>query len=188
MTKTIESLRKSLIETRKQLDEVREQKRALLWNFRGRNITEQQYHEEYQRLIKEEIGLASRVEQLEFDLLLLQLKSELEANRHITVYFRPLTRGYPNEFGAPQILGLQVKLPCNHGLDIIKYISELKKKDKTQAKLLMTRLLDTIAEIKRIETGTHGVHEFRVICPTCNAQYALAIELKPVPRSQPIHE
>ena len=183
MTKTIESLRKTLIQTRKQLDEVREQKRALLWNFRGRNITEQQYHEEYQRLTKEEIGLASRVEQLEFDLLLQRLKNELEANKHITVYFRSLTRGHPNEFGAPQILGVEIKLPCNHTINFPQYISELKKTDKTAARLLASRLLDTIMEIQRIEEGTRGVREFRIVCPTCKAQYGMTIELKAIPKA-----
>jgi len=179
----VESLRKSLIETRKKLDEVREDKRALLWQLRGHNITREEYDKQYQQLIQQERELASKVEQLEFDLLLEQLKSALEANRHITVYFRSLIRGHPNEFGAPQVLGLQVKLPCNHRLDFAEYISELKKKDKTAARLLASRLFDTIMEIQRIEEGTRGVREFRIICPICKAQYGMTIELKAIPKA-----
>ena len=183
MTKTIESLRKSLIQTRKQLDEVREDKRALLWQLRGHNITREEYDKRYQQLIQQERELVREVEDLEFDLLLERLKSELEANRHITAYFRSLTRGLLHEIGTPQILGLQVKLPCNHRLDIIKYISELKKADKTRARLLASRLFDTVMEIQRIEQGTRGTREFRIVCPTCKAQYGMTIELKAIPKA-----
>lgn len=178
----LESLRKTLIQTRKQLNEVSEQKRALLWNLRGRNITKEQYDEQYQRLIKQQNELTSKLEQLEFQLLLEQLKAQLESNKFITIYFRSLRGiGKPSQ---PRLLGTELSLPCGHKLNLLSYLTNLQKTEKTRtrARLLLSRLYDSIIEIQHLET-TAGVREFLILCPSCGEQYAMVLELKPIPKA-----
>jgi len=179
----LETLKKTLIQTRKDLDEIREQKRALLWQFRGRNITKEDYDRQYQELFQQERKLARKVEELEFQLLLERLKTELENNQYITVYFRMLSRGIPKP-SQPQVLGTELRLPCGHKLDVVNYLTNLQKNEKTRtrARLLLSRLYDSIIEIQRLET-TAGVREFFIQCPSCQQQYAMVLELKPIPKA-----
>ena len=179
----LESLRKTLIQTRKELNEVSNQKRRLLWEYRGHNLSKEDYEQKYQEIFQKERELATKVEELEFQLLLMTLKTELKTNRYISCYFRELA--HPNEISIPQILTEQIKLPCDHTINIPKYISELKKADKTHARLWGSTLLGTITEIKHIDKGTRGVRELPITCPTCKSQFALVIELRAIPRKEP---
>jgi len=175
----LESLRKTLIQARKDLHEITNRRRKLTWQYRGHNIEPETYQQQYQELIRQQQKLAEKVRQIEFEILLQRLEIELQNNRYIICYFRSLTHGLPDQLGNAQILTTEIRLPCNHKLNIIKHIASM---ERTQAELFASRLLDTINEIKRIETGTRGVHEFRIRCPKCKTEYALAIELKPIPK------
>lgn len=177
MTK-LETLKEMLNEAIRESNKLSEEKDRLLWSYRGRNLSHKEFTKQRQLLTARQHALTSRIEELQFQLLLEELKHELAKNRYIIIHIRSLTHPIT---GAPQVLAECLKLPCQHDFNIIKYIEDMRRSDKLQAERFASDLLSVIRECQNNGT-TIGYREIPFRCPQCRKTYAICVEIKPIPR------
>jgi len=178
MTK-LETLKEMLNEATRESNKLSEEKDRLLWSYRGRNLSHEEFTKQRQLLTARQRELSSRIEELRFQVLLEELKDQLAKNRYVIIHIRSLTAPIT---GAPQVLAECLKLPCQHDFNIIKYIEDMRKTDKIRAEQFATNLLSVFRECQNNDGGSIGYREIPFRCQHCGKPYAICLEVKPIPK------
>ena len=179
MTK-LETLKEMLNEAIRESNKLSEEKDRLLWNYRGHNLSREEFAKQHQLLTLRQRELSSRIEELQFQVLLQELKDQLANNRYIIIHIRSLTHPIT---GAPQVLAEDLRLPCGHHLNITEYIESIHKVDKLQAERFASDLLRVIRECQKNDGGSIGYREIPFRCEHCGKAYAICVEIKPIPKA-----
>jgi len=178
MTK-LETLKEMLNEATRESNKLSEEKDRLLWSYRGRNLSHEEFTKQRQLLTTRQRELSSRIEELRFQVLLEELKDQLAKNRYVIIHIRSLTAPIT---GAPQVLAECLKLPCQHDFNLIKYIEDMRKTDKIRAEQFATNLLSVFRECQNNDGGSIGYREIPFRCQHCGKPYAICLEVKPIPK------
>jgi len=173
----LEILKEMLNEAIRESNKLSEEKNRLLWSYRGRNLTHQEFAKQRELLVRKQQELSAKIEQIDFRLKLEELKLELSKNRYLTVRVRSLIQPRVDQ---PQLLTETIKLPCQHRLNLIQHIEDLRRNDKIKANHLLLNLLNVIRTCQKIDRA-QGYTEIPVKCSTCKAEFAMTIKLEPIP-------